>query len=412
MFDACSIFFGSFVTSDCSLFFFYTISSYFVYKAIFSDSVKYWYIAGFTAGGMMLSKFMGFLFFPSVFLFLVIYRKYRNILLQIHPYLAFIITLTIFSPFLLWNSQNQWLTFQFNFFARNQNAGLSLLNFTYSILAQIIAFSPFVFFSFIYLMKNEITKMINKYSVYKNSYEYKKTFLCILIVFPFVFYFVLSFFVIINPHYIGIVLPPISIILAQSIYYYDYEIKQNKINIKILSVWILSSLFVLIPFIILISFPKIIPDRYLYISSTNEPNKQFSHIFGWQEIGSYIDKLITRYSKLPNGLFIAAPDYGLASTLAFNTPSKPDVYLINYPKDGFHGKEYLIWEKNKKMIGYNMIYITDRSIKTLSKLSAFFKKIKYLPSFIIKDEKGILRVFHILVGYHYIGGEPDRLSVL
>ena len=43
---------------------------------------------------MMLSKFMGF-FFPSVFLFLIIYRKYRNILLQIHPYLAFIITLTI-----------------------------------------------------------------------------------------------------------------------------------------------------------------------------------------------------------------------------------------------------------------------------------------------------------------------------
>ena len=59
-----------------------------------------------------------------------------------------------------------------------------------------------------------------------------------------------------------------------------------------------------------------------------------------------------------------------------------------------------------------MIYITDRSIKTLSKLSVFFKKIKYLPSFVIKDEKGILRVFHILIGFHYIGGEPDRLSVL
>ena len=103
-------------------------------------------------------------------------------------------------------------------------------------------------------------------------------------------------------------------------------------------------------FTLFISFRKILPDRYLYIDSINEPNKQVSHIFGWQQIGSYIDKLITRYSKLPNGLFIAAPDYGLASTLAFNTPSKPNIYLINYPKDGFHGKEYLIWEKNKKMM--------------------------------------------------------------
>ena len=194
-----------------------------------------------------------------------------------------------------------------------------------------------------------------------------------MIGFPFIFYFILSFFVIVNPHYIGIVLPLISILLAQSIYYYDYEIKQNKINIKMLSVWISSSLFVLIPFIILISFPKIIPDRYLYIGSTNEPNKQVSHIFGWQQIGAHLDKLITRYSKLPNGLFIAAPDYGLASTLAFNTPSKPDIYLINYPKDGFHGKEYLIWEKNKKKIGYNMIYITDRSKKHLVSYLLFLK---------------------------------------
>ena len=405
-------FFGSFVTSDCSLFFFYTISTYFVYKAIFSESAKYWYIAGFAAGGMMLSKFMGFLFFPSVFLFLIVYGKYRYQLLQIHPYFAFIITLSIFSPFLYWNSQNQWLTFQFNFFARNQNAGLSLLNFIYSFLAQIIALSPFVFFSFLYLMKNETLKMINKYNGHINNHEYKKFFLWIMIGFPFIFYFMLSFFVIVNPHYIGIVLPLISIVLAQFIYNYDNDYKYIKVNKKKLSIWISSSLFVLVPFIILISFPKIIPDRYLYIDSTNDPNKQVSHIFGWQQIGSYLDKLITRYSKLPNGLFIAAPDYGLASTLAFNTPSKPDIYLINYPKDGFHGKEYLIWEKNKKKIGYNMIYITDRSKKTFSKISAFFKKTKYLPSFVIKDEKGILRVFHILIGYHYIGGEPDRLSVL
>ena len=42
-------------------------------------------------------------------------------------------------------------------------------------------------------MKNEITKMINKHSGYKNTHEYKKVFLWILIGFPFVFYFILSF---------------------------------------------------------------------------------------------------------------------------------------------------------------------------------------------------------------------------
>ena len=185
----------------------------------------------------MLSKFMGFLFFPSVFLFLIIYGKYRYQLLQIHPYFAFIITLSIFSPFLYWNSQNQWLTFQFNFFARNQNAGLSLLNFIYSFLAQIIALSPFVFFSFLYLMKNETLKMINKYNGHINNHEYKKIFLWIMIGFPFIFYFILSFFVIVNPHYIGIVLPLISIVLAQYIYNYDNDYKYIKVNKKKLSIW-------------------------------------------------------------------------------------------------------------------------------------------------------------------------------
>ena len=182
--------------------------------------------------------------------------------------------------------------------------------------------------------------------------------------------------------------------MAQYIYNYDNDLSILKLTKKNYQYgfyhhYCISSIYY-INF-----FSKNYSDRYLYIDSTNDPNKQVSHIFGWQQIGSYLDKLITRYSKLPNGLFIAATDYGLASTLAFNTKQ---ARYISYKlsKDGFHGKEYLIWEKNMKKIGYNMIYITDRSKKTFSKISAFFKKTKYLPSFVIKDEKrDIKSISHI-----------------
>ena len=75
------------------------------------------------------------------------------------------------------------------------------------------------------------TKIKNdyKYSGYKNNHEYKKYIFMDNDWISIYLLFYIIFFVIVNPHYIGIVLPLISILLAQSIYNYDNDFKQIKL---------------------------------------------------------------------------------------------------------------------------------------------------------------------------------------
>ena len=66
----------------------------------------------------MLSKYTALFLVPSVLLFLLADRAHRKWLLRKEPYLAFFLSLVIFSPVILWNYQHQWVSFAFQFSRR------------------------------------------------------------------------------------------------------------------------------------------------------------------------------------------------------------------------------------------------------------------------------------------------------
>ena len=84
---------------------------------------------------------------------------------------------------------------------------------------------------------------------------------------------------------------------------------------------------------------------------------------------------------------------------------------MNYEEGGKHGKEFLMWERGNKPIGSNAIYVSDTNTGLENKMMPFFKRVEELEPLVIRDKKGILRVFFLIIGYHYLGGEPDRLSI-
>ena len=118
---------GTGITTDSSLICFFALAVYFTQKAIINESKRDWYFGAISCGGMLLSKFMAVLFFPAIFLFLVINKPFRPVLLKKEPYLAFLLSFLIFAPFLYWNFQNEWLTFQFNFMIRHEDQAASFL---------------------------------------------------------------------------------------------------------------------------------------------------------------------------------------------------------------------------------------------------------------------------------------------
>jgi dolichol-phosphate mannosyltransferase len=103
------------ITPDVPLICFWLLTIYLVSIAVLKDRPSAWYCAGAALGFAMLSKYTALFLVPSALLFLIADRAHRKWLLRKEPYLAFFLSLVIFSPVILWNYQHQWASFAFQF---------------------------------------------------------------------------------------------------------------------------------------------------------------------------------------------------------------------------------------------------------------------------------------------------------
>ena len=110
--------YGLITTPDAPLICFWLLAMYLVSIAVLKDRPSAWYCAGAALGCAMLSKYTALFLVPSALLFLIADRAHRKWLLRKEPYLAFFLSLIIFSPVILWNYQHQWVSFAFQFSRR------------------------------------------------------------------------------------------------------------------------------------------------------------------------------------------------------------------------------------------------------------------------------------------------------
>lgn len=110
--------YGVIITPDAPLICFWLLTIYLVSIAVLKDRPSAWYYAGAALGFAMLSKYTALFLVPSALLFLIADRAHRKWLLRKEPYLAFFLSLVIFSPVILWNYQHQWVSFAFQFSRR------------------------------------------------------------------------------------------------------------------------------------------------------------------------------------------------------------------------------------------------------------------------------------------------------
>ncbi|PCI23071.1 MAG: hypothetical protein COB67_13060 [SAR324 cluster bacterium] len=411
-----SLVFGTAITTDSSLICFFALTTYFMQKAVIEQDKKSWYWGAVACGGMLLSKFMAILFFPAIFLFLLVNRPYRKVLLSKEPYLAFLLALVIFSPFLYWNAQNEWLTFQFNFVVRHQKFEFELMKFVSFVAGQMAAISPLFFISlFLFFFKQflPLTRKIHREEIVPKS-EAKILFLSYIVGFPLLYFLFMSFNVRVGAHWLAVIFPAASVLIASWFFNRTSVLQFDKIQRpKMFKTSMGITLAIFIPVIIIIIAPKLVmPQKMLYTEKVGADQPILSHYYGWRAVGEHLEKLNQEWSQKPEGFFFTTRDYSIASMLGFYTPSHPQFYLINFPKDGIHGKDFLIWAQGKKKLGANTIYVADTSDSYAGRITPYFKEIKQLAPFVYRDEQGrILRIFYLTLGLDYQGGEPNNLSV-
>ncbi len=113
-------------TYDTPLTLFWVLTLYFFYQGKKTDRCIYLYLAGTSAGLMMLSKYTGVLLFLALIILCIMVKSYRNLLKNPHLYLSGLFSLLLFSPVLYWNLSNGFSSFRFQF-----NHGFNhIINFT------------------------------------------------------------------------------------------------------------------------------------------------------------------------------------------------------------------------------------------------------------------------------------------
>ena len=180
------------------------------------------------------SKYQGFLVGLGCLLVLLGSPKRKEFLKKPSFYLCLFIATLGLIPTLLWNSQNQWISFQFH--GARQGDGIDLVNFTQMFFGLMIYLLPPIVFI-------PITHMI--FSFRKNTLVYEKILLIMamptIMIFTFVFLFSAKAF----PHWIIpgwlLLLPIAAKILSIS----KYRFQRISFGISILMIWPLLGILIL-----------------------------------------------------------------------------------------------------------------------------------------------------------------------
>src|SRR5713101_42428 len=80
-----------------------------------SGNPRWWLAAGLFAGLALLSKFTAVMLLPAVAAFMLVPEWRRRWLTSPYPWAAALIAVAVFSPALIWNAENDWASFKFQF---------------------------------------------------------------------------------------------------------------------------------------------------------------------------------------------------------------------------------------------------------------------------------------------------------
>ncbi len=109
-------FLGSvFLHIDQPFLIFWLLNLYLLCRFHQTNSHVWLILLGITAGLGALSKYITILFYIGLFLHLLCYKELRHHLKNPWLYLAGCLSLLIFTPVLIWNFQNEWVSFRFQF---------------------------------------------------------------------------------------------------------------------------------------------------------------------------------------------------------------------------------------------------------------------------------------------------------
>ena len=323
-----------FTTPDSPLIFFWCLTLLWVWKAAGEKKGDYWLLAGVSWGLALLSKYTAVLLGVSIFLWLVSARDLRREFKEMRLYASILAALAVFSPVLIWNSQNQWVSFFFQ--SRDRFApvvSISLENIFTFVATQAGLMHPLLFVGFMAALFYGIRR-------WRISTGKEEKFLIATGMVPLAFFALASTRVFIKVNWPTIAYPALLILLVG---YYQRKIWRarwvRKFYVPV--VWALAvGVFVLAHLLL--------PWKSIPLPSSLDT------LSGWPEAAARVHELKEELS-FQGSTFILAWDHKVAAALQFYLPPQETVYCRNLI--GAPALAYSFWRVPAGLEGKNALLV-------------------------------------------------------
>jgi 4-amino-4-deoxy-L-arabinose transferase-like glycosyltransferase len=435
-----SLVLGTMTVTDCPLVFFWTATAWLAKRAVIDEQPQLWYAAGAAAGGMLLSKFFAVLFVPALLAFLLLHPRYRGTLARKEPWLALVIALLVFAPFVYWNATHDWLTLQFNLVNRQGHNTLSATKPLLYLAGQLLAASPVVFGALVVALGATLRAAWRDTRASRGAWgddvaaqraRDSLWYYAVLTAVPLLLFLPVSLSARIGSHWTAFAMPTGSLVLLAWLYGVPGSAPgaappavspawgaaagaalRLRWPRTAWAAWVLL-LATTVPLAVVMLHPRVLPQRAFAYDAARERAATAAKYWGWREAGERMGQLRRQYGSLPGGLWFSTRDYSDASLLGFYSPGREQVLLLGYSEREYHGKEFLYWGAPIKRPGSNTIFVMDEPIfpDNLGRLLPYFRSVRELETLVIRDPQGrVLRKFFFALGQDYLANEPDVLS--
>ncbi len=381
---------GITVVPDTILSFFYLLSLLLLWR-IYDTSNRggLWYTIGAVTGLSLLTKYTAVLLYPSILLFIAITPSMRRWFRKKEFYLSLLLSIVIFLPVVIWNYENHWASFTFQFaHGMGEKSFFVLEEFLKNIGAQAGVYSPFIFIFIIYTLIHTVVMSVKKNAEYLLFFSFA---LPVILIFA---YSGLSSEVL--PHWpaVGylILLPVLGKLICES------STGTGKKIVHRLSVFSLATG---------IALTLVIPVQALFrVIPLSPENDLTNEMTGWKEIAERI-KEIQRQEK-NSDFFVFTHTFYIASQAAFYLEPEIPVYCLSKKID-----QYDFWQYkqalNEKLNGKNGLFFCDDNYKKSPEKLYAFGEIRQEKDFEIYIRGKHAKNFYIYKCYRFETGKTDPL---
>jgi undecaprenyl-diphosphatase len=402
--------YGVLFTIDSPFIFFWVLSLYLFWKAVkqglgvrdlglvknFQTNPQpptpnpyYWLLLGISIGFGLLTKYTMAFFYICALLFLLASKQHRSILRTKEPYVSLALSLIIFSPVIIWNAANDWVTLkhtagQAHISGQWSRLGESpvvtviseqwLKNFSEFLGSQIGIITPVLFFMIFYAI----------FRLQKSYRDSQPSFLLWFSIPIIVFFLIKSFQGKVQANW---ALPAYAagFIAFSALFVSRWE------SIKKWTRWtVITGIFISLIIAVIAHYPAI-----LQLPPKMDPTARTR---GWEELGVEVSRVSDELSKKGH-FFIFSDKYQVSSELAFYVKGQPLTYCVNL---GRRMNQYDLWPGFNTLVNFNAVFVTIDDVQMPETVGTAFDKCEKRPFTVFSKDKK-LRDYSIFTCYNFKG---------